>query len=248
MKKTLVLLLLCVSVTVSKAQLTDGENISYTLSLGIINAGKASLVTDKTVYQGTEAYSVSLTAATNKVADKIYRIRDTLTATISPQEEPLYFWKHSYEGDDIVHETAEFSRNGDKYRGKLAKRYKDGNIRACDTICKMPIYDMVSITIYARHLDITGKKPGDRFHFELADAGVVEQETLVYLGKQKLKTAGTQYQCLAFSVAQPTESNRGKSENELLKIYVSDDDRRIPVGLDIALPFGKAKARLATAY
>lgn len=245
MRKIAALLFACMAVTAAQAQLNGDETINYTLSLGFINAGKASLVTEKTMYNGTEAYSVSLTAATNKVADKIYRIRDTLTATISPQEEPLHFWKHSYEGDDIVRETAEFSKSGGKYHGILEKHYKDGTTRACDTICEMPVYDMVSITIFARHLDITGRKPGDRFHFELADAGMVEKETLIYLGRQKVKISGTQYNCLAFSVAQPSDNGDSSSDNELLKIYVSDDEQRIPVGLDIGLPFGKAKARIA---
>lgn len=245
MKKTF-LLMMCASLValVSKAQLTDDETISYNLSLGFINAGKASLVTQKTTYQGREAFSVSLTAATSGIADKIYRIRDTLTATVSPQEEPLHFWKHSFEGDDIVYETAEYSRLDDKYRGKLIKNYKDGTVRASDTLCAMPIYDMVSITIYARHLDITDKNPGDRFHFELADAGIVESETLIFLGRQNVKVAGDQIGCLAFSVAQPSGNGNDENSREILRIYVSDDERRIPVGLDIVLPFGKAKARL----
>lgn len=239
-KKVLFLsVLICLTGVRANAELKDGENISYTLSLGIIKAGQASLSTSKTTFEGEEAYSVTLTANTSKAADRIYRIRDTLTATVSPQAQPLKFHKHCFEGDDIVTEDAEFFRTTDgQYRGKMAKLYKDGHIRGCDTICRQPIYDMVSITLYARTLQFDEGKTGQRFQFELADGGIVESNTLVYIGRESIKVSGSQKKCLTFSVRGP------KDDKEILRIFVTDDDERIPVGLDISLPFGKAKARL----
>lgn len=237
MKKSIALFLVSLMCSVLSAQLSPGE-VSYTLSLGIIKAGKASLKTEKTSYNGRDAYKVSLIAATNSVADRIYRIRDTLTTVVTPQIEPLSFVKHSHEGDDVVAETAVFAKTATGYHGKLVKRYKEGDTRETDTICPHPIYDMVSLVLYARKLDTDGMKTGDRLHFAMADGGLVKNEEMIFLGTDYLKLSGVLHDCLVFSIEQ------SDSKEELLRIYLSADEARVPIAMDISLPFGKAKVRM----
>lgn len=229
----------------SLAGLTDGEVISYTLSLGFIKGGEASLITKKTNYRGKEAYEVSLIVSTTKAVDKLFSIRDTLTTTVTSDIEPLFFTKHCFENDDIVYETAEFSREGENdYRGRLMKRYKEGDEKRLDTICPRPIYDMVSLVLYARNIDLENAVEGQRFQFSMADAAVVENENLIYMGRSRVKVAGEQKDCQVFSLVQPyTEKGKSK-EKELIRIFVSDDAERIPVQMDINLPVSKARARM----
>lgn len=229
----------------SMARLTDGEVVSYTLSLGFIKGGEASLITKKTSYQGREAYEVSLIVSTTKAVDKLFSIRDTLTTTVTPDIEPLFFKKHCFENDDIVFETAEFSRSGDGgYRGRLMKRYKEGDEKKLDTICSRPIYDMVSLVLYARNIDLENAVEGQRFQFSMADAAVVENENLIYMGRDRVKVAGGQRECHVFSLVQPYVDKGKSREKELIRIYVSDDGERIPVQMDINLPVSKAKAKM----
>lgn len=238
-------LMMLAGVNASAQNLKAGETIKYTLSLGPIKAGSAKLSTKAVTYEGQKAYKVTLTANTGKAVDKIFSMRDTLESTVNAKMEPLYFHKHAFEGDDIVTEWAKFGRDGKKYTAQLEKIYKSGRIKDCDTICTKPIYDMVSMVLVARTMNASALKKGDRLSYAMADAAEVDDITLVFQGREKVKISGTTYPCLVFSLSQPAIEKGKQVDKELLRIFIKDDDTHIPVEIDFNLKFGTAKAKLA---
>ena len=77
----------------------------------------------------------------------------------------------------------------------------------------------------------------------MATGKKVEEQTLVYRGKKEWKANDDKrYSCLVFSLLDYEEKNK---EKELLRFYVTDDARHMPVRIDFYLKFGTAKAYLA---
>ena len=84
-------------------------------------------------------------------------------------------------------------------------------------------------------------KIGDRILFPMATGRKVEEQTLIYRGKEDVKANNdTIYRCLVFSFV---EYKKGK-EKEVITFFISDDKNHLPIRLDMYLNFGSAKAFL----
>lgn len=225
--------------------LTAGETLSYSLNMGPIKGGDAYLKTTAIKYGGKDAFKITLIAKTGKAAEKIFPMLDTLETIITPDIIPLYFHKHCFEGDDIVYETAKFSTlPGNKYRAELMKRYKNGRVKTLDSTFTKPVYDLVSIIAVARTMDTRNMQKGKKFSYMLAESAEIVNETLVFEGRETIRTGGSKYDCLAFSLIEKRTEKGNTTEKEILKIYVTDDTRHIPVQIEIGLKFGKVKVKL----
>ena len=80
---------------------------------------------------------------------------------------------------------------------------------------------MLSILLQARSFDPTPYKVGDKILFPMATGKKVEEQTLIYRGKETFKAEnGVKYRCLVFSLV---EYDKKKKEKEVITFYVTDD-------------------------
>ena len=101
---------------------------------------------------------------------------------------------------------------------------------------------MLTILAQARSYDPADYKVGDKIKFPMATGRKVEEQTLIYRGKENVKAEnGVTYRCLIFSLVQ--YDKKGK-EKEVITFFVTDDKNHLPVRLDMFLNFGSAKAFL----
>lgn len=240
MKRTLLSAIIAIFACSVQAQvLADGQEIRYSLSLGPVKAGQARLTTTATRWNGGPAYQVELLAMTGKAASRIFAMNDTLRSIVLPDLTPKYFWKHSQEADYESVESVSFEGSSVKL-----EKFRKGELRTSTVQSSEPVYDMVSLVMVARSLDFSKLKQGQRFKFKVADGLSVLDEYLEYQGRDRLKVAGKQEECLKFALIEPkTEKGRLK-ETELMVIYIRPDAGHLPVGIDFNLKFGTAKARL----
>ena len=179
----------------------------------------------------------------NKRCDAVFTMRDTLISYITPQLVPLYFRKGSLEGKHYTVDEVWYTYPGGKSHvrqkflnrhGELSEHHHESN--DCN-------YDMLSILSLARSFNPKNYKIGQRIHFPMATGKKVEEQTLVYRGKKDWKANDKKtYHCLIFSLLDYEEKDKDK---ELLRFYVTDDSRHMPVRIDFYLRFGTAKAYLA---
>ena len=223
--------------------LVDGQVWKYSVSLGPIKAGNASLSMKSTTAGGDKAYKLTLITQTSKAADKIFHICDTLVSTISSDLEPVSFWKHCIEGDYEVIERASFRKSGNEYDVHMEKTRKS-QTKTLDTSSNIPVYDMVSIIMEARNMDFKSLTPGKRLEYRIADYLTVKTEYLEYQGREKLRIDGNSTDCLVFTLIEPQVQGSRVKETELLRIYIADDSTHKPIGIDFNLKLGTAKARL----
>jgi hypothetical protein len=125
-------------------------------------------------------------------------------------------------------------------RANLKYTNPSGNVYTNEVTQPECIYDMMSMMALARSFDPRGYKKGQRLYFPMTSSEVVEQQTMIYKGKEKIKAKdGVTYRCLVFTMLDWEER---KKEREILRFYFSDDDNHLPLRIDFDLKFGTAKA------
>ena len=207
-----------------------------------VKAGLASLTTNATTYHSQPAYRINLLALGSKRADFFFKMRDTLTCVIGEKLEPRYFRKGAEEGKRYTVDEAWFSYKDGLCLVNQKRTYRDGAFNESEDSDSRCIYDMLSILAQARSYDPADYKVGDKIKFPMATGRKVEEQTLIYRGKENVKAEnGVTYRCLIFSLV---EYDKKGKEKEVITFFVTDDLNHLPVRLDLFLNFGSAKAFL----
>jgi hypothetical protein len=224
----------------------SGEQVMYNLYFNYkfiwTKAGLASLTTYATQYHGQSGYRLSLTAVGSPRADYFFKMRDTLSCTITDKLVPQYFRKGAEEGKRYTVDEAWFSYRDDSCFVKQRRTHRNGeviNTQAGDSRC---IYDMLSILAQARSYNPADYKEGDKILFPMATGRRVEEQTLIYRGRESMKADnGVTYRCLVFSLV---EYDKKQKEKEVITFYISDDENHLPIRLNLYLNIGSAQAFL----
>ena len=252
--KKIIFILLCSWFTICAAgaqcaakneAIQAGELLTYDLKFNWKfiwkDAGVARMDMQAVTYQGKPCFRTNLVAATNGMVDFFFKMRDTLTCYVSDRLEPLYFRKAAEEGSRHTVDEAWFSYSDGLANVKQRRTWHNPvreaqEMEYSDSRC---IFDMLSILAQARSYDPKDYKVGQKILFPMATGRRVEEQTLIYRGKEEVKANNdTVYRCLVFSFV---EYKKGK-EKEVITFFVSDDKNHLPIRLDMYLNFGSAKA------
>jgi hypothetical protein len=167
-------------------------------------------------------------------------MRDTLISYITPQLVPLYFRKGSREGKHYTVDEVWYTYPNGRSHVKQHYLSRHGDHSEHHDESEDCNYDMLSILSLARSFDPTNYKVGQRIHFPMATGKKVEEQTLVYKGKEVFEANDdVKYRCLVFSLLDYDVKDKDK---EMLRFYVTDDQNHLPVRIDFYLRFGTAKA------
>lgn len=225
-----------------------GELLTYELKFNWkfiwVSAGEAKMELLPVTYQGKSCYQTTLYSISNRAVDVFFKMRDTLTCITTDRLEPLYFRKGAEEGSRYTVDEVHFSYDDGKCIVNQSRtRQGRGTVYDKDTL-DYCVFDMLSILLQARSFDPTSYKKGDKILFPMATGVRVEDQTLIYRGKENFKAEnGVKYRCLVFSLV---EYDKNRAEKEVITFYVTDDKNHLPVRLDLYLNFGSAKAFLHT--
>ena len=224
-----------------------GERLTYDLYFHWkfiwVKCGAANYTMKSANYKGQSVLRNDLLFTSNKRCDAVFTMRDTLISYITPQLVPLYFRKGSLEGKNYTVDEVWYTYPNGKSHVKQHFLNRHGEWSEHHHESDDCNYDMLSILSLARSFNPKNYKIGQRIHFPMATGKYVEEQTLVYRGKKDWKANdGKTYHCLIFSLLDYEEKTK---EKELLRFFVTDDHRHMPVRIDFYLRFGTAKAYLA---
>lgn len=224
-----------------------GESLSYNLYFNWqfvwLKVGTASMQIDDARYKGKPSYKGSLITRGSKTADKYFVMRDTLLCYTTKELAPLYFRKGAKEGkrytvDEVWYEYANGSQN-------LTQRYKnkDGKVTTKRNSVQNCVSDMMTMFLRARNMNPAGWATGHEEKFQMADGDGIKSNKIVYRGKTTVKGDDKKkYNCLELSYME----YNGKKWKEIVRFFVTDDNRHIPIRLDLNLNFGSAKAYITS--
>jgi len=221
-----------------------GEALTYDLYFNWkfiwVKAGTANYTVKKTTYKGQESLRTDLLFQGSKRLNSVFPMKDTLISQMTPTMVPLYYRKGALEGKRYTVDEVWYSYPNGKSHVNQYFLTHEGELLKTQHETDECNYDMLSILNVARSFDASDYKVGQRIHFPMATGKKVEEQTLVYKGKEVFEANDdVKYRCLVFSLLDYDVKDKDK---EMLRFYVTDDQNHLPVRIDFYLRFGTAKA------
>lgn len=230
-----------------KAASFANEKLHYVIAYkwGLIHkdAGEATL----TLSRHGANYNISLACRTKPWADKVFRVRDTLMATVRADRFlPLRYQKISHEGGKYGKDDITYSYSGNNVTGHC-KRYRDkkGKISKSEKTltAQGKVYDMLTIFYYLRLIDYDALAKGAAVKAYIFSGSKRETITVKNLGKTTIKMRnGTKRE--AYHIQFRFTSKGGKKSSPDMNTWISTDSRHIPLMLTGSLPIGQVRCYL----
>lgn len=223
----------------------SGESLTYDLYIkfaATIKGGQAKLTTQSANYEGKDAFRMTLTSSSQGFARKVFALDDTLSCYMTKDLIPLAYNKDAHEGDDYTKERLSYSYNdGVKIR---SVRHKNGTFRFDESLkFRGCTYDLMSILFYARTLDYAKMKKGTQTTVNFVTGKSKVSMRISYNGKEVVKANdNNKYNTIKLTLYIQDEAfANGK---EAMKVYITDDNNRMPVRLETKLKVGSTQVVL----
>lgn len=215
---------------------TYGEQLSYRVHYGILNAATISMKVDDTAIMINDrpTYHITASGRTNKSFDWMYNVRDHFESYVdSVSIAPLKYFKSvkedKYKDIDLVY----YDHAAKHMRGK--KKNMD-----------MPEYvqDIVSGTFYARTIDFSDAYVGKAYPLNIYLDQKIYNLKFKYLGKETIKSDVGKVKCIKLR-PQLVVDRVFKDEDDMT-IWVTDDANHIPVRIQTDIWVGSLKVDLTS--
>ena len=225
MKIILINLLLGYSLLYSNVPFENGEKLIYELDFRIFSAGEATFEIKLDSINNSEAYKISVKMKTNSFLDKFFKIRNDLNIWIDKMQ------FHLLKIDKKIREK--------KYKKDFTAiiNVSDTTVTVNNKIKSLPsmVLDPTGAIYYYRTLNLD---IGNRYNFTSYDSGKIKDVEL-YVKKQKnISVPAGDFKCFELIPS----SIDGKSlfkNNGKMKIWISNDDRHLPVKIEQNTTIGK---------
>ena len=208
-----------------------GERLVFSINYGKISAGEGALeVVGMVQFQGHSCYRIESTARSNRFFSGFYRVRDKVISYVDQEElYSRYFMKRLREGTYRKTVEIEF----DHEAGKAL--YHDGREFDIDA----GIHDVLSAFYFVRTLDLEVGR--DVFLSAHSSRENYDMRVIIH-SRETVETDLGTFECF---VIQPVMVGEGlfKHEGDLM-IYLTADQRRLPVLMRTKLPVGSISVKL----
>lgn len=217
-----------------------GELLEYRVHYGAVTAGTAKLEVkkDPVMMHGRPCYHMVGQGISSKSFGLFFRVNDRYETYVD--EESLMPWKFKRrieEGDFKHYSEVEF----DQVKNKAYERRSSvSHITTYD----VPAYiqDVMSAFYYARTMDYTDAKEGQRYHFQNFIDKKVHDLDVQFLAREVIEVGGIKYRTVKLK---PLVREGGIFQHEGdLYLWISDDANRIPVRVESGLVIGSVQVDL----
>ncbi len=202
----------------------EGETLLYDVSLNFFSAGTASLeLGDIEEFGGAFSYHITFRMKTNSIWDQIFPIRDTVETWID--SDGLFTRKLK----KVIREprySQDLQADFDYDSGIVTTNKKSLPISS-------EIRDPYSFFYYLRTVPL---KMGDLFDFTIFDNHKFTDLSLIVHRKEQIDVPVGKFDCL---VVEPFKKGRTLFKNKGdMKVWLSNDSRRLPVKIVSKAKFG----------
>ncbi|MBC7744377.1 MAG: DUF3108 domain-containing protein [Flavobacterium sp.] len=214
-----------------------GEQLKYRFRYGFFTAAEATLQVKETEvkFNNKEVFQLTALGRTAGSFNIFYKVRNRYDSYIDKDEMVPYLYT-----EDIREANYRRRDKARFYQQEKKIVTNKGNFKSTGQT-----FDIVSAYYFARGLDLTKIKNGDKFSLDyFLDDGVTNL-TIQYLGKERVKTSLGNLNCLKFSPSiQPGRIFRKDSK---LFLWITDDNNRIPVKAQVEILVGSVTMELTHA-
>lgn len=216
----------------------EGEVLSYKLKYGFITAAEATIKVQNSdlKFDNKPTYKLTVDAETSGTFDVFYKVRDHYDSYIDKTDLLPYFYQEN------IREAS--YRRQDKARFTQDAKKVVSN-RGTFTTPTTQTFDLVSAYYFARSLDITKLKTGDKFKLNYFLGDEISALEIEYIGKETVKSKLGNIRCLKFSPS--IKPGRIFKKDSRLYLWVTDDGNRVPVKAQVEILVGAVTMELKSA-
>jgi hypothetical protein len=219
----------------------SGEKLEYRLNYGFLNASYASLTLKQEVLNGQKVFRATSIGRTTGLARLFFKVED-IYETFFPldQGRPVKSIRDIYEGgyEREAETIYDYDNNKAKFYDKLKNIKKEFDIHP-------GIQDIISTFYYLRkHFDIESLKPNDLINVDIFFGQEIYPFKMMFLGIEKIKTKFGILECM--KLRPYMESGRVFRDNEGIKLWVTNDNNRVPIKVKADLRVGSIVANLVS--
>jgi len=225
--------------TAQNSAFSYGERLSFEVSYGFITAAEAFMTVSPAPfnYNGRDTYEVNLDVNSRSSFDVVYKVRDNYKTFIDKQGIfPWRYEQHIRENDYKHDYEATFIQESLKVYTKV-NYVEDKNYIATQQY----VQDLISAFYYARTLDWKSKNKGDIVTFYYFYNGGFNPLQIEFEGREETDVSAGKFKTF---ILHPILSEGFTSKTSEIYIYLSDDDRKIPVKVKMKIVIGALVAEL----
>lgn len=201
-----------------------GEKLTYDAFFNYIPAGTATLsVVGIDTLKQIPATQIRYKIKTGKMADRLYKVRDEINIWLDTES-------------FITHKVTKSIREGSYRQKTTSSFYYRDSLAVCDKDTfrlRQPIRDPYSLLYYFRTLPLA---VGQTYDFTTADNQTLIDFQVFVSGKETIRTSAGQFTCW---IIKPFKEKNSllKNQGEMI-IWLSEDDRHLPVKIQVKMKFG----------
>jgi hypothetical protein len=228
---------------INNVSFQDGEKLVYKIyyNWNFVWASAGEVVFQ--VQDAGDEYHLSAFGYTYKSYDWFYRVRDRYDTYVDKETLlPRLSVKNIEEGSDQLYDKTTFNqaaRQAKTLRGKTKATAENKFSFDLDNC----MHDLLSMMYHARNIDYNQYKAGDQFPATIFMDKTVYPLDVKYYGKEVKKVKGQgKFNTILFS-PEVVEGTIFKEGNQM-RVWVSDDENKIPVLIESPLSVGSVKVVL----
>ncbi|MBN1756394.1 DUF3108 domain-containing protein [bacterium] len=219
----------CDSITANQS-FGIGERLEFGVYLGFINAGTAIMeVADVVEIRGHLCYHLRSIASSNATVSLLYQVNDLVESFMDVEK--LFsrrYEKHLSEGNYRADKTVSFDQEA-----QLAI-YPDDTLQIME--CTQ---DALSALYFLRNLNLT---VGDTIPIPNHESKKNYSVAVIVHGKETIEVPAGRFDCI---IIEPVLMAAGIFKHQgRLKVWLTDDDLKIPVLMKSKIPVGSVNAKL----
>ena len=229
--RKIIIFILLISTCKPNPPFNINEKLEFSVNFNSINVGKAELnVNSLELINNKQTYLVSFLANTEGLADRLFKIRDSIELWIDEKE----FYTHKV--NKIINEGLY------KKKTKITFNYDDSIAVINDNEkIKLPFrsWDPFSMFYYLRTIQLMNE---NILAFDYFNGKKKINYKLIVSGKEEIKSKIGSFNCY---IVKPFHQGKSLLKNEGdMKIWISDSEKRLPIKIQIKMKFGSMKLDL----
>lgn len=241
---TLLLITCCISQTfsqelknISEPVFKVGEELDYRLKYGFLTGAEATIRVEDggKKIAGHPTFHIIADGKTAGTFDVFYKVRNRYETYVDRTTLLPYFYTENR------HEASY------RHSDNVTFNHEDHKVTADKGVFpfKGKIFDFVSAYYFARNIDISKIKVGQKFELQYFLEDAIQTLGITYAGKEKVNCALGTFNCLKFN---PTIiPGRIFRKDSKLYLWITDDANRIPIKAHVELIVGSVTMSLTNA-
>lgn len=218
---------------------TYGERLSFEISYGFITAAEAFMTISPSPYviNGRDCYEVNFDVNSRSSFDFVYKVRDNYKTYIDAGGIfPWRFEQHIRENNFKYDLEANFKQDSKKVYTKINFTEEKEYLSPYEYV-----QDLISSFYYARTLDWKGKNTGDIVTINYFYKDNFYPLDVRFEGRETVDVSAGEFRTF---ILKPMLKEGFTSKTSDIYIYLTDDERKIPVKVKMKIVIGALVAEL----